>query len=162
MSPFRRGPSLRQFIVSYAPDWLILYHIPRHVTGFKRHFSLTDFSLRHPYAVQQRVSTNALWILSVALPLAVQSVNVLFIRSWWDLHHSTLGHTSFSSLFIYLFHMTGSVVVHHHHRVRHTTHQGHRGSSDLIERCQPLPGSEDPLLGLSTNYIPWSPASSTT
>ncbi|KAF8127123.1 hypothetical protein EV363DRAFT_1401195 [Boletus edulis] len=144
MSPFRRGPSLRQFIVSYAPDWLILYYIPRHVTGFKRHFSLTDLS----YAVQQRVSTNALWILSVALPLAVQSVvNVLFIRSWWDLHHSTLGHT---------------VVVHHHHRVRHTTHQGHRGSSDLIERCQPLPGSEDPLLGLSTNYIPWSPASSTT
>ncbi|KAF8127586.1 PAP2-domain-containing protein [Boletus edulis] len=142
--PFRRGPSVRQFIVSYAPDWivtcalwLILSYITRHVTGFKRHFSLTDLSLQHPYAVQQRVSTNALWILSVALPLAVQSVvNVLFIRSWWDLHHSTLG------LWLSIT-ITGSVT----QLIKVTVG---RPRPDLIERCQPLPGSEDPLLGLST------------
>ncbi|KAF8451967.1 hypothetical protein L210DRAFT_2004102 [Boletus edulis BED1] len=105
---------------------LVLYPSPRHwvqETLFA-HRSLSATPLRRP-ATCQRMSyhafpftiiplfihtlqTNALWILSVALPLAVQSVvNVLFIRSWWDLHHSTLGHTSFSSLFIYLFHMTG-------------------------------------------------------
>ncbi|KIJ08700.1 hypothetical protein PAXINDRAFT_120233 [Paxillus involutus ATCC 200175] len=50
MDRYRRPvPSLRQFFVSYAPDWIvtcalwmILYYISNHVTGFKRQFSLTD------------------------------------------------------------------------------------------------------------------------
>lgn len=36
--------------------------------------------------------SNALWLLGGALPLGVQIVvNLLYTRSWWDLHHSTLG-----------------------------------------------------------------------
>ena len=42
--------------------------------------------------------TNALWLLSVALPLGVQIVvNLLYMRSWWDFHHSALGCASCSS-----------------------------------------------------------------
>ncbi|KAF8551341.1 PAP2-domain-containing protein [Imleria badia] len=144
MHPFRREPSLRAVVVSYAPDWIItcalgwiLYYISHHVIGFKRHFSLTDLSLQHPYAVQQRVSTNALWLLGGALPLGVQIVvNTLFIRSWWDLHHSTLG------LWLSIT-ITSSIT----QIVKVTVG---RPRPDLIARCQPFPGSEDPLWGLST------------
>ncbi|OAX33462.1 hypothetical protein K503DRAFT_522778 [Rhizopogon vinicolor AM-OR11-026] len=56
------NPSIRQFIKSYAPDWIIsaalwatLWFINNHVSGFKRQFSLSDMSLRYPHAVDQRV-----------------------------------------------------------------------------------------------------------
>ncbi|KAH0834171.1 phosphatidic acid phosphatase type 2/haloperoxidase [Lanmaoa asiatica] len=159
MNQFRRGPSLRQVVLSYAPDWIvtfatwwILYYISHHVTGFKRHFSLADPSLRYPYAAQQRVSTQALWLLGSVLPLGVQIVvNLLFIRSWWDLHHGALG------LWLSIT-ITGSIT----QIIKVVVGRPRPGGSivlgwrpvlipiDLISRCQPLTGSEDPLLGLST------------
>jgi len=148
MTHYRRGrPSVRQFIVSYTPDWLIttvlwwiLTYISHHVSGFKRHFSLTDPSLRYPHATGQRVSSQALWILSSALPLCVQIVvNALFIRSWWDLHHSALG------LWLSIT-LTGSIT----QIIKVTVG---RPRPDLLSRCQPLPGSEDPPWGLSTVAI---------
>ncbi|KAJ8585866.1 hypothetical protein M405DRAFT_824222 [Rhizopogon salebrosus TDB-379] len=52
-------------------------------------------SLRYPYAVEQRVGTIGLMLLSCGTPFAIQSlVNYLTVRSWWDFHHSTLGCTS--------------------------------------------------------------------
>ncbi|KIJ64296.1 hypothetical protein HYDPIDRAFT_40522 [Hydnomerulius pinastri MD-312] len=92
-------PTLRQFVVSYAPDWIvtcalwaILYYISNHVTGFKRQFSLTDTSLRYPYAVHQRVNSNALYLIGGVAPFVAQIiVNLVTVRSWWDFHHSTLG-----------------------------------------------------------------------
>ncbi|KAF9221838.1 PAP2-domain-containing protein [Gyrodon lividus] len=140
-------PSLRQFAVSYAPDWIvtcalwvILYYISNHVTGFKRHFSLTDVSLRYPHAVHQRVSTNALYLIAGVAPLVAQAiVNLLTVRSWWDFHHSTLG------LWLSIT-MTGSIT-------QIVKVAVGRPRPDVISRCLPMPGSEDPLWGLSTADI---------
>ncbi|KAG6335097.1 hypothetical protein ID866_3986 [Astraeus odoratus] len=95
--------SLRRFIRLYAPDWivtggfwLLFYIIGHYITGFKRHFSLSDVSLRYPldisHAVHQRVGSGALHFLSTAVPLIFQTiVNLATLQSWIDFHHSTLG-----------------------------------------------------------------------
>ncbi|EGO02877.1 hypothetical protein SERLA73DRAFT_131265, partial [Serpula lacrymans var. lacrymans S7.3] len=63
-------PSVRKFMASYAPDWivsivlwLVFFVINTHVSGFKREFSMSDVTLRYPYAVHQRVSNFALYII---------------------------------------------------------------------------------------------------
>ncbi|KAG2131674.1 phosphatidic acid phosphatase type 2/haloperoxidase [Suillus clintonianus] len=140
----RPHPSLRRFMMSYAPDWIIsgalwaiFWVIDNHVSGFKRHFSLSDVSLRYPYAVNQRVGTTALSFISGGIPFVIQSlVNILTVRSWWDFHHSTLG-------LLLSLSMTRTVT----HLVKVTVG---RPRPDLISRCQPAIGSEDPLWGLST------------
>ncbi|KAJ8583313.1 PAP2-domain-containing protein, partial [Rhizopogon salebrosus TDB-379] len=141
---YRQNPSLRQFIKSYAPDWIISgvlwmtsWIINNYVSGFKRQFSLSDLSLRYPHAVEQRVGTIGLRLISCGTPFAIQSlVNYLTVPSWWDFHHSTLG-------LLLSLSMTGSVT----QLVKVTVG---RPRPDLIARCQPAPGSEDPLWGLST------------
>jgi hypothetical protein len=48
--------------------------------------------LSHCTLIMKIPQTHVLWLLSGALPLGVQIVvNLLSTRSWWDLHHSTLG-----------------------------------------------------------------------
>lgn len=143
----RPHPGLRQFMTSYAPDWIIsgvlwgiFWVIDKHISGFKRHFSLSDVSLRYPYAVHQRVGTTALEFISFGIPLVTQClVNLLTVRSWWDLHHSTLGLSLSLS-------MTRTITL----LVKVTVG---RPRPDLISRCQPATGSGDPLLGLSTADI---------
>ncbi|KAL4078039.1 PAP2-domain-containing protein [Scleroderma citrinum] len=132
-------PSLRGFVKLYATDWivtsglsLLFYYIGHHITGFKRHFSLTDTSLRFPHAVEQRVGTHALYFVSAIVPIVAQIiVNLLTLRSWVDFHHSTLG------LLLSLT-MTGSIT------------QIVKVTVDVISRCIPIPGSADPEHGLST------------
>lgn len=143
----RPRPGLRRFMMSYAPDWIIsgvlwaiFWVVNNHVSGFKRHFSLSDVSLRYPYAVHQRVGTTALRLISCGIPLAVQClVNLLTVRSWWDFHHSTLG-------LLLSLSMTGTIT----QLVKVTVG---RPRPDLISRCMPVPGSEDPLWSLSTADI---------
>ncbi|KAJ8580806.1 PAP2-domain-containing protein [Rhizopogon salebrosus TDB-379] len=105
-------------------------------------------SLQYPYAVEQRVGTMGLRLLSCGTPFAIQSlVNYLTVRSWWKFHHSTemylhLMPTDDVAVLLSLS-MTGSVT----QLVKVTVG---RPRPDLIARCQPAPGSEDPLWGLST------------
>lgn len=140
----RPHPSLRRFMMSYAPDWIIsgalwaiFWVIDHYISGFKRHFSLSDVSLRYPYAVNQRVGTTALGFISYGVPFVVQClVNISTVQSWWDFHHSTLGLTLSVS-------MTRTIT----QLVKVTVG---RPRPDLISRCQPAPGSADPLWGLST------------
>jgi len=133
-------------LLSYVPDWMItcilaaLFFLIEKVDGFQRHFSLSDTSLRHPYAVHERVPVLALYLLSIAAPLAIQSiVNLLTIRSWWDFHTSTLG-------LLLSLSITGSLT----QLMKITVG---RPRPDAIDRCQPIPGSEDPVYGLSTVSI---------
>ncbi|KAH7924403.1 PAP2-domain-containing protein [Leucogyrophana mollusca] len=146
MDPHRRyrpNPGLRRFIGSYAPDWIItavlwvLFLVINHqVAGFKRQFSLSDTT----YAVHQRVSVVAMYFVCVGAPLVSQAIiNLLTVRSWWDIHHSTLG------LFLSLA-LTGSIT----QIVKVTVG---RPRPDVISRCQPIPGAADPILGLSTAAI---------
>jgi diacylglycerol diphosphate phosphatase/phosphatidate phosphatase len=134
-------------MMSYAPDWIIsgalwvsLWVIESYVSGFKRHFSLSDVSLQYPYAVHQRVGTTALGFISFGIPLVVQCfVNFFTVQSWWDVHHSTLG-------LILSLSMTRAIT----QIVKVTVG---RPRPDLISRCQPLIDSADPFLGLSTPDI---------
>ncbi|KAG1816403.1 phosphatidic acid phosphatase type 2/haloperoxidase [Suillus subaureus] len=143
----RPHPGLRRFMMSYAPDWIIsgalwaiLWVTDSYISGFKRHFSLSDVSLLYPYAVNQRVGTTALGFISCGIPFVLQClINFLTVQSWWDFHHSTLG-------LILSLSMTRAIT----QFIKVTVG---RPRPDLISRCQPAMGSADPLLGLSTADI---------
>ncbi|KAI0957258.1 hypothetical protein AcW1_005710 [Taiwanofungus camphoratus] len=136
----------RQLILTYAPDWIItivlgIFFIAlNEVPGFKRQFSLEDTSLYHPYAVHERVPDVALYMICGIAPFVLQSViNFFTLRSWWDLHNSTLG-------LILSLALAGTVTQFAKITVG-------RPRPDLIARCIPKAGSVDPPFGLSTAAI---------
>lgn len=140
MSPARR----RKIIFSYAPDWILtivlaaLFFSLDKVEGYRRLFSLADTSLRHTYALQERVPPIALYFICFVAPLLIQPVvNLFTIRSWWDLHNGTLG-------LILGLALTGSIT-------QFTKITVGRPRPDIVDRCQPLAGAVDPTFGLS-NY----------
>ncbi|KAJ3724469.1 PAP2-domain-containing protein [Lentinula raphanica] len=136
----------RRLLLSYAPDWIItillavIFFLVEQVHGFWRDFSLEDISLRHPYAVHERVPTYALVLICFVSPLLIQPlINILTIRSWWDLHNSTLG-------LILSLAMAGVIT-------QFTKITVGRPRPDLLDRCQPRSGSTDPTFGLSTATV---------
>lgn len=137
-------PGLRKFLALYTQDWivtcglgLLFYVVGHHISGFKRHFSLEDTSLRYPYAVHQRVGTHALHFISAVIPFIAQVIiNLVTVRSWVDFHHSALG-------LLLSYTITGSITQLLKVAVG-------RPRPDVISRCQPIPGSVDPVYGLST------------
>lgn len=138
MSPTRR----RKLVFSYAPDWILtivlaaLFFSLDKVNGYRRVFSLEDTSLRHPYAVHERVPNIALYLICFVSPLLIQPViNFFTVRSWWDFHNGSLG-------LVLGLALTGSVT----QFVKITVG---RPRPDVIDRCQPPTGSVDPTFGLS-------------
>ncbi|TRM61846.1 phosphatidic acid phosphatase type 2/haloperoxidase [Schizophyllum amplum] len=134
----------RKLLLSYLPDWLLtivlaaLFFALDEIEGFKRVFSLEDTSLRHPYAVHERIPNKELLLIAILAPVVLLPiVNLFTIRSWWDLHSSWLGVVLGLSL-------TGAVTQFAKVTVG-------RPRPDVIDRCQPIPGSVDPTYGLS-NY----------
>ncbi|KAI8998589.1 acid phosphatase/Vanadium-dependent haloperoxidase [Trametes punicea] len=134
-----------KLVLSYTPDWVVCIALAAafwaldFVEGFKREFSLTDTSLLHTYATHERVPPVALYMICGVAPLVLQPIiNVLTIRSWWDLHVSWLGLLLSLSL-------TGGIT----QFVKITVG---RPRPDLIARCIPR-AVVDPTLGLSTVHI---------
>ncbi|KAF8920371.1 phosphatidic acid phosphatase type 2/haloperoxidase [Mucidula mucida] len=106
------------------------------IEGYRRVFSLEDTSLRHPYAVHERIPNLALFLICFVAPLVLQPlINLATIRSWWDLHNSTLG-------LILGLALTGAFT-------QITKITVGRPRPDIVDRCQPPPGSVDPVFGLS-------------
>ncbi|KAJ7694227.1 phosphatidic acid phosphatase type 2/haloperoxidase [Mycena rosella] len=139
-----------QLLMSYAPDWLITLALAAvffsldAVHGFRRQFSLEDTSLRHTYAVHERVPNIALYMIAIVAPVVLQAlINLLTIRSWWDLHNGLLG-------LVLSLSITGSVT-------QFTKLTVGRPRPDIIDRCQPIPGSVDPIYGLSNSSICTTP-----
>jgi len=135
-----------KLILSYAPDWAItiglagVFFALDKVPGFKRQFSLEDTSLRHTFAVHERVPDFALYMIAFVAPLVIQPIiNLISVQSWWDLHASTLG-------LILSLALTGSIT-------QFTKITVGRPRPDVIDRCIPLSGAVDPPLGLSTVNI---------
>lgn len=142
VTPLRR----RKLLISYAPDWIITILLAAaffsldKVEGYRRSFSLTDTSLRHTYAVHERVPNVALYFICFVAPLVLQPlINLLTIRSWWDFHNGTLG-------LILSLATTGAFT----QFVKITVG---RPRPDLIDRCQPPPDAVDPTFGLSVFNI---------
>jgi len=142
MSSARR----RKLLFSYALDWIITIALAAafllldKVDGFRRDFSLQDTSLRHPFAVHERVPNFALYMIALVSPLVIMSlVNVVTVRSWWDFHNATLGAILGLSL-------TGAVT----QVVKLTVG---RPRPDVLDRCQPPAGLSDPPYQLSNSTI---------
>lgn len=134
----------RQLIFSYAPDWIItillaaIFFSLDQVEGYRRVFSLEDTSIRHPYAEHERIPSVALYSICFVAPVLLQPiVNIITVRSWWDLHNSTLG-------LIFALSLTGTVT----QFVKITVG---RPRPDFLDRCGPLAGTADPEFG-ATNW----------
>ncbi|KDR84355.1 hypothetical protein GALMADRAFT_133677 [Galerina marginata CBS 339.88] len=139
MTPIRR----RKLIFSYAPDWIITILLAAaffsldSVNGYRRMFSLEESSIRHPYAVHERVPNLALYMICFVSPFCIMPViNLITVRSWWDLHNSWLG-------LILSLSMTGALT----QVVKITVG---RPRPDLLDRCQPPAGLSDPPYGLTS------------
>ncbi|KAF8894685.1 phosphatidic acid phosphatase type 2/haloperoxidase [Infundibulicybe gibba] len=142
MTPLRR----RKLLISYAPDWIMTILLAAaffsldKVEGYRRSFSLDDTSLRHTFAVHERVPNTALLLICFIAPLVLQPlINLLTIRSWWDLHNGTLG-------LVLSLATTGSFT----QFIKITVG---RPRPDILDRCQPPPGASDPPFGLSVFTI---------
>ncbi|KAF9227605.1 PAP2-domain-containing protein [Gyrodon lividus] len=135
-----------KLLKSYAPDWIItiflaiLFFALNSVHGFRREFSVNDETIRFPYAVKERVPDVGLYLIALVSPLVIQLVvNLITVRSFWDYHNSALG------LILGLV-ITGAVT-------QFTKITVGRPRPDLLSRCIPIPGSQDPTYGLSTDAI---------
>ncbi|KAF7295049.1 PAP2-domain-containing protein [Mycena indigotica] len=145
----------KRLLISYAPDWLITFVLSAaffsldKVDGFRRHFSVGDPTIRFPFAHHERVPNFALYIIAIVSPAILQGLtNLVTLRSWWDLHNSLLG-------LVLSLSITGSVT-------QVTKLTVGRPRPDMLDRCQPKPGSVDPIFGLSDSSICTTVANSPT
>ncbi|TFK42968.1 phosphatidic acid phosphatase type 2/haloperoxidase [Crucibulum laeve] len=153
VTPNRR----KRLLFSYAPDWwaLALFFSLDKVEGYRRVFSLEDTSLRHPFAVHERIPNIALYFICFGAPVILQPIiNLLTIRSWWDLHNC-----NYPRMCVYLRNeialsnttitvilglaLTGAAT----QFVKITVG---RPRPDIIDRCQPPAGAVDPTFGLTS------------
>ncbi|KAF8559833.1 PAP2-domain-containing protein [Imleria badia] len=135
-----------KLLKSYAPDWILtivfaaVFFGLNSIHGFRRQFSVNDMTIRFPYAVQERVPDIALYFIAVVAPLVIQlAVNLISVRSFWDYHCSVLG-------LILGLAITGAVTQFSKITVG-------RPRPDLLSRCIPTSGSQDPTYGLLTDAI---------
>ncbi|CAO1630512.1 unnamed protein product [Parajaminaea phylloscopi] len=140
-----------QLIVSYAPDWVLtlllalLLALLDRSHGHRREFSLTDKSLQYTHTLDEAVPVWLLIVLAFVAPLVIQLVISLGIaRSAWDFHASFL-----------------ALVLSHALTVTATTLikiTVGRPRPDLIDRCQPRAGAQDPSpFGLVTDSVCTNP-----
>ncbi|OBZ75896.1 putative diacylglycerol pyrophosphate phosphatase 1 [Grifola frondosa] len=144
-SPSSRVMSNRwrwRLVRSYGPDWVITialaatFFLLDYVPGFKRDFSLEDTSLRHTYAVHERVPPLALYMICGVAPFVLQARDQLA-------HYSLLSYTLAVLLGLSI---TGAITQFSKITVG-------RPRPDVIARCIPIAGAADPPLGLSTAAI---------
>ncbi|KAH7105993.1 PAP2-domain-containing protein [Auriculariales sp. MPI-PUGE-AT-0066] len=135
-------------VKSYALDWVVsialwgLFWYLGSIRGFRRRFSLTDSSLQYPYALHQRVPNIGLWMISTVSPLVLIPVISLITpaRGIADIHSGWLG-------VVVSLTITGSIT-------NLTKVLVGRPRPDLIDRCQPVPGSTNAAVyGLVTDDI---------
>ncbi|KAL0947059.1 hypothetical protein HGRIS_013200 [Hohenbuehelia grisea] len=153
----------RKLLLSYAPDWLItialaiIFFSMDKVDGYKRVFSVNDTSLRHPYAEHERVPNIALYFICFAAPVLLQPLINVFTAYLDQLIQLPLDVSTLPSFLIRLIlknilpvilglALTGSIT-------QFTKITVGRPRPDVIDRCQPIPGTDDPVYGLSTAAI---------
>ncbi|EST08955.1 Phosphatidic acid phosphatase type 2/haloperoxidase [Kalmanozyma brasiliensis GHG001] len=145
-TPITRRRKL-ELLRSYLPDWIItillagLLAIINNVHGFRREFSLTDTSIQHTYAVHERVPTWLLGVLAVLIPaIIIVGFSLGVSNSVWDLHNGLLGFVLAQALTVTVTTIIKCTVG--------------RPRPDLIDRCQPAPGSVNASpYGLVTDII---------
>ncbi|PVF93321.1 acid phosphatase/Vanadium-dependent haloperoxidase [Serendipita vermifera] len=148
-SSYKRLTRVRKWklLASYTGDWLLtigvaaLFLALDNVHGFRRRFSLNDETIQFPYTANERVSNIMLGVYSLAIPFGLMPlINLISIRSWWDLHNAELG-------LILSLALTGAIT----NILKITTG---RPRPDLIDRCAPRAGvTNPPVFGLVDDSI---------
>lgn len=88
----------RDLLLSYGLDWILsiaiwaVFYALDKVDGYRRLFSITDTSLRHPHAENERVPVWALILIGGIFPLLIILLWAgVFRRSFYDTQTGILG-----------------------------------------------------------------------
>ncbi|KAK4517055.1 uncharacterized protein ATC70_000383 [Mucor velutinosus] len=108
------------------------------IDPFHREFSINDTSLMHKYTVNESVPVWLLVVIAIVAPiLIIAAISLGIRRSWLDFHSGVLGLAVALSLTIMMTDIIKITVG--------------RPRPDMLDRCQPPPGIENPPLHL-LNY----------
>ncbi|KAI8637448.1 phosphatidic acid phosphatase type 2/haloperoxidase [Parasitella parasitica] len=133
----------KRLFISYGKDWvlvivmIIIFFGIDIITPFHREFSINDTSLMHKYTENESVPVWLLVIAIVVPALFIAGVSLGIRRSWLDLHSGLLGLAVALSLTIMMTDVIKITVG--------------RPRPDMLDRCQPPHGIENPPL-LLLNY----------
>ncbi|CAO3636043.1 unnamed protein product [Mucor fragilis] len=134
----------KRLFVSYGKDWvlvlvmIIIFFGIDLIDPFHREFSINDTSLMHKYTVDESVPVWLLVVIAILAPvLIIAAVSLGIRRSWLDFHSGLLGLAVALSLTIMMTDVIKITVG--------------RPRPDMLDRCQPPPGIQNPPL-LLLNY----------
>ncbi|EIT75324.1 hypothetical protein AO1008_09073 [Aspergillus oryzae 100-8] len=167
--PFSKRRLRPRIVISYILDYVILvaciagFYILDSIEPYHQHFSLNNISLMYPYAVHERVSIPLALCISGVAPLIIIAVYTLLIDGLFS-HNKPVDPTSgkrkltgpyrfkdrlweFNCGFLGLLLSQGLAFL----ITQVLKNACGKPRPDIIDRCQPRPGSEDPFRGLS-NY----------
>jgi len=124
----------KELTLSYAADWIItlalwiLFIGIDQIDGYRREFSLSDTSIQHTHALDERIPVWMLAVLVGLVPLLLFFIIGFCIsRSYWDWHVASLG-LILSQAITWV--ITDSIKL-----------TVGRPRPDLIDRCQPPAGA---------------------
>lgn len=138
---YRNSVRTRRYklLASYAGDWLItiilggLFIALQKIEGYRRRFSLDDESIQYPFAEHERVPDWLLIVIVVVAPIVlIPIIDLITVRSVYDVHNAELG-------LILSLALTGAIT-----NVFKVT--AGRPRPDLINRCLPAQGSQNPAV----------------
>ncbi|KAF9883391.1 hypothetical protein FE257_003514 [Aspergillus nanangensis] len=168
--PFSKRRLRPRIIISYILDYVIIiacaagFFILDSIEPYHQHFSLRNISLQYPYAVHERISITLAVCISGAAPLAIIAIYTLFVDGLFSHHKPQSSKTGkrkftgphrwkdrlweFNCGFLGLLLSQGSAFV----VTQILKNACGKPRPDVIDRCQPPPGSADAMpFGLS-NY----------
>uniref|UniRef100_A0A1D1XEG1 Lipid phosphate phosphatase 2 n=1 Tax=Anthurium amnicola TaxID=1678845 RepID=A0A1D1XEG1_9ARAE len=135
-----------ELLKAYALDWVLcfvflgVFFIVDKAEPFHRRFSLEDKTIQFPFAESERVPMWMCAIITVIVPFIVMTVVALAIKkSLHDWHHASLGLLMGLTLTLMVTEVFKNTVG--------------RPRPDFIDRCRPIAGATDPVLGLSDDKI---------
>ncbi|CAO3627308.1 unnamed protein product [Mucor hiemalis] len=147
MAIFRVNPSdsfKKRLFISYGRDWIlvvimaIVFFAIDIIPPFHREFSINDTSLMHKYTVNESVPVWLLMVVAILLPILVIIVySGFYRRNWLDFNSGLLGLGLALTMTIMMTDVIKITVG--------------RPRPDMLDRCQPPPGIENPPL-LLLNY----------
>ncbi|KAE8372981.1 phosphatidic acid phosphatase [Aspergillus bertholletiae] len=169
--PFSKRRLRPRIVISYILDYVILvaciagFYILDSIEPYHQHFSLNNISLMYPYAVHERVSIPLALCISGVGPLVIIAIYTLLIDGLFS-HNKPVNPTSgkrkltgpyrfkdrlweFNCGFLGLLLSQGLAFL----ITQVLKNACGKPRPDIIDRCQPRPGSEDPFRGLSNSTI---------
>ncbi|KAI9264754.1 phosphatidic acid phosphatase type 2/haloperoxidase [Sporodiniella umbellata] len=139
-----QDPTTKKLFLSYSLDWLlvvtmtVVFFAIDILPPFHREFSIHDTTIMHYYTESQTVSLWMLTVIALLIPtFIICTVSLYFRSSWLDFHSGLLGLGLALSMTIMMTDVIKVCVG--------------RPRPDMLDRCQPPPGIEDPVLHL-LNY----------